>query len=216
MYGRIPYYFNGKYYLLNKCMISDNLYIGVRLTPCDKFNVDLMAILLAGENTLVDEADFVFYNSKNRTIKFDPNIFKNRRVWMNTTSIMSEDGSIILHQDFPVENEDMYLLSDSDLIQANLKQTAKYIDKVAICLSIYDDGRSLNDVKDAELIFYRYPTDEIILRKAIKISPSFDKFMVMGHFYRINNDEWEYADECKTYPTVVEYLDTLNISKDFN
>lgn len=56
-------------------------------------DLDMVAFLLNQDGVISDEADFVFYNSNNRSDHFDKAKYSSRRQWKDNTRPISLDGS---------------------------------------------------------------------------------------------------------------------------
>lgn len=187
----------------------DEYYVGVKMIPSDRFNADLMVALLNMDNQIGVDVDFVYYNSLNRTLPFDENKYKNKNIWKQSTATMSKDGSVILHQEFPFEEEDIYLLSDSDLLQINLNKVDESIEKIALCFCLYEEGHSLDEIEELEVVFYEDNIYNFFDKHKIKINSRGHRFLVMGFLQRVKEGKWEYVYDDTTYLSVSQYIDTI-------
>ena len=58
-------------------------------------DLDASAFLLGEDGVILDDGDFVFYNSDNRSESFDRQKFGNKRKWREETVPVSVDGSVV-------------------------------------------------------------------------------------------------------------------------
>ncbi|MDE6562207.1 MAG: TerD family protein [Muribaculaceae bacterium] len=99
-------------------------------------NIDLSALLVTEDGKILDEADFVYYNSRNRAMPYENSRFKTRRQWIEQTHPTSFDGSVELLA------EDILYCEYSDYCSENLKislsKVRHNITRIKIIASIYD------------------------------------------------------------------------------
>lgn len=190
-------------------IISQESYIGVKFTPNDCFGVDLMVALFGENNVVKDKDDFVFYNSDCRTKSFDSNVYRNKRAWRSSTNVMSRDGSVTLFLTLLEEDEDLSM-SDSDLLYVNLSKVSHNINKLDLCFSIYDEGHTLSEIEELNLIFYKYPNKDIVFEQKINLMSTLSKFLVMGCIKRGIKGEWEYIHNPTTYSSAFAYIENIS------
>ena len=58
-------------------------------------DLDASAFLLGEDGVILEDGDFVFYNSDNRSEAFDRQKFGNKRKWREETVPVSIDGSVV-------------------------------------------------------------------------------------------------------------------------
>lgn len=101
-------------------------------------NVDLSALLLSEKEKILDEADFVFYSSRNRSIPFDQNKFVSRRQWIEHTNPASLDQSVELLSDDYIDSDELYSDYCSEYLKVSLLKVRPEISKILFMASIYD------------------------------------------------------------------------------
>ena len=82
----------GDRFAISKSLGLDN--IRVELT-WEKGDLDTQAWLLNLDGIIVNDDGFVFYNSVNRTEKFDRAKFANKKNYLDTTPPKSADGAVL-------------------------------------------------------------------------------------------------------------------------
>lgn len=130
--------------------IDTHLSFILELKWIGEINIDLSAMLLSGDGKINEKADFVFYNSLNRSIPFDSNRFKTKRQWKDRTVPVSLDHSVEFMAE---ENSDSDYFEDSDYcseyIKVSLSKIRPTITQIKFIASIYDfsSGIKFGDLK---------------------------------------------------------------------
>ncbi len=95
-------------------------------------DIDAFTFLCGDEGMILDDANLVFYNSKNREVPFDKAVFGNMRRWMSQTRPMSADGAVIAS--FP-----QYY---GDVVNVNLDKVDPSVSEIVFAAALYDGDRN--------------------------------------------------------------------------
>lgn len=173
--------------------------------------VDLFALLLKGDE-LLDEGDFVYYNSKNRTEPFNISLFGNKQTWMARTEPMSSDGSIRLEGDYSGDDNYEYLSDEYEILSERCyidlsKINPKY-DKIKIGFALFGQLFEKNTCINAYL---KSGDNEFINAhytiQVDNINHSAIEGLVMT---RLDDNSWEIEMSPRTFPNgmrgIIDYL----------
>ena len=134
----------GDRFALSKSLGLDN--IRVELT-WGKGDLDTQAWLLNLDGIIVNDEGFVFYNSVNRTEKFDRAKFGNKKNYLDSTRPMSADGAVLGAKD---EME-----GGIETINICLSNIAPEVQEVAISATVYvpndDNVETFGEVENAKI-----------------------------------------------------------------
>ncbi len=101
-------------------------------------NVDLSALLLTEKGILADEGDFVYYNSRTRSIPFNHNRFVSKCQWILETNPTSLDQSVELLKDDFIDYSEQYSEYCSEYLKVTPSNVRPEISKIIFVASIYD------------------------------------------------------------------------------
>lgn len=126
---------------------SSNAKIAVTLTWKGDIDLDLSAFMLSEDGYICDDADFVFYNSNNRSEKFDPNEYFDMDSWLSQTQPVSADGSLV----GAVDAEGSQGGSSKECMELDLAKVSDRIRRVIFCASAFlrKSGRDANPTEPA-------------------------------------------------------------------
>ena len=105
-------------------------------------DIDITALCLGENNKIINDADFVYYNSKERgnihtlkVIPYDCNKFQNQLKWKEVTSPVDRHQLVWVNNtdDCAVEDQNEFI----DYCILTPKNWPKSIKKILICLSVY-------------------------------------------------------------------------------
>lgn len=104
-------------------------------------DLDISAFLVGEDGLIMDDADFVYYNSAKRSEPFDPAKFGNKNAWKEQTVPMSADGSVMGAHD---ERKG----GNAEKMQVDLGKVGGAIKEIIFCSTIYDEGKTFGDVQN--------------------------------------------------------------------
>lgn len=172
---------------------------------------DIYALLLKGDE-LLDDGDFVYYNSPNRTEPFNVSLHGNKRKWMERTMPMSSDGSIIIGGDYGGDDnyedlsDEYELLSERCYIDIS-KVNSKYDTiKIGFALhgQIFEMGTCIN-------AYMRSADNETInAHYTIQVDNCNHSAIEGLVLTRLDDDSWEIGMSPRTLPNgmrgIIDYL----------
>ena len=163
-------------------------------------DLDASAFLLGEDGVILDDGDFVFYNSDNRSEAFDRQIFGNKRKWREDTVPVSMDGSVVgsaddLGDDEEGEdaNEEMHV----DLSKVNSKIT-----EIVFCVTIYhgdETGTTFGNVRDPYISIVNDEDGEELCRYALNEKFKTETAVVAGSLLCNDEGEWSFVAQGKGY-----------------
>ena len=103
-------------------------------------DLDACAFLVGQSGVIENDANFVFFNSENRTEPFDRLKFGNKSAWRANTRPMSADGSVLGAHD---ERDGG---GNEEVINVDLSKVAADVDEILFCATIYDKDKTFGDV----------------------------------------------------------------------
>ncbi len=178
----------GERFTLSKDLGLDN--IRVELT-WQKGDLDAQAWLLNQDGVIVNDEGFVFYNSVNRTEKWDKSKFGNKKNYLEQTRPMSADGAVLGPKD--------ELRGGIETINICLSKIASEVQEVAISATVYipneDNVRTFGEVENAQITVIDESSDKPKPLCFYKLSRDYktEDAVVVARF--INNDKGEWVVE---------------------
>ncbi len=163
-------------------------------------DLDASAFLLGEDGVILEDGDFVFYNSDNRSEAFDRQKFGNKRKWREETVPVSVDGSVVgssddLGDDDEGEdaNEEMHV----DLSKVNSK-----ISEIVFCVTIYhgdEQGTTFGSVRDPYISIINDEDGEELCRYALNEKFKTETAVVAGSLVCNEEGEWSFVAQGKGY-----------------
>ena len=115
-------------------------------------DLDASAFLLGEDGVILNDADFVYYNSDNRSEQYDRQKFGNKKKWRDSTVPVSKDGSVVGSIDDLGEGEDDDENIDmetesSEEMHVDLSKVDSKITEIVFCVTVYYDPKIKNMVQ---------------------------------------------------------------------
>lgn len=170
-------------------------------------DLDAVAFLLSEDGVITDDADFVYYNSKNRSEPFDIKKYGSKRNWKNETVPMSADGSVLGSLD-DLGEEDGDNEESGETMHVDLGKVRPAIREIVFCVSIYDESgyQTFNDVRDPTIVITNEETGEELCSYNLKEHFSTETAVVAGALVLNDEGEWEFEAIGKGYDGGLETL----------
>lgn len=155
-------------------------------------DLDLSAFLTGDDGMIQDDADFVFYGSKNREKPFSREEFGNQNNWKKKTRPMSADGSVMGSiDDLKGGNgEEMYV---------DLDKVGGKISEIVFCSTVFTDGKTFGDVVAPYIAIYNDDTGDELCRYNLNESFSSETAVVAGSLIVDENGEWQFEAQGQSY-----------------
>ena len=153
----------------------------VDLTWMSGADLDATAFLLGEDGVILENSDFIYYNSNCREEAFDIAKFGSKKKWKSQTRPMSSDGAVLGGiDDLGDGDED----SDeaSETIEVNLDKLRPSIREIVFCISIFTDGVSFKDVKSPKIVITDTDSGEELCSYALNEKFSTETAVVAGAF----------------------------------
>lgn len=175
----------GERFSLSKSFGLDH--IRVELT-WQKGDLDTQAWLLNNDGIIVNDDGFVFYNSENRTEKFDRAKFGNKKNYLGSTRPMSADGAVLGAKD--------ELDGGIETINICLSKIAPDVQEIAISATVYvpndDNVETFGQVESAKITIIDEETKEALCFFELSRDYKSEDALVAGRFIISEDGEWEF------------------------
>lgn len=178
---------------LNKIQINLGWKSGADLDAC--------AFLLGADGVIMDDADFVYYNSENRcnpeTLaleSFDRAKYGNKKNWRNETIPFSKDGSVIGSAD-DTGDEDGDGDDAGEEMHVVLDKVNPKITEIVFCVTIYhgdEDGTTFGKVREPYISIVNEDNDEELCRYNLKENFANETAVVAGSLICDDEGEWSF------------------------
>lgn len=161
-------------------------------------DLDATAFLLGDDGVITEDADFVFYNSANRSEAYDRTKFGSKANWRQETVPVSFDGSVVGSADDlgdEAEGEEA-----GETMHVNLSKTRPEVSEIVFCVTIHDAGdTSFKDVKDASIVITDEDSGEELCSYNLKEAFKTETAVVTGALVLNEDGEWEFQAVGKGY-----------------
>lgn len=153
-----------------------------------KGDLDTQAWLLNNDGIIVNDEGFVFYNSENRTEKFDRAKFGNKKNYLNSTRPMSADGAVLGAKD--------ELEGGIETINICLSKIAPNVQEIAISATVYvpndDNVETFGQVENAKITIIDEESEEELCFFELSKSYQSEDALVAGRFVISEDGEWQF------------------------
>ena len=175
----------GERFTLAKNLGLDN--IRVELT-WQKGDLDTQAGLLNPDGIIVNDEGFVFYNSTNRTEKFDRVKYGNKKNYLRETRPMSADGAVLGAKDEQI--------GGIEVINICLSKIASDVQELVISATVYvpndDNVETFGQVEDAKITIIDEDSNEALCFYELSQDYKSEDALVSGRFVINDEGEWEF------------------------
>lgn len=160
-------------------------------------DLDASAFLVGEDGLIGDDADFVYYNSKNRANPrtgefepFDKSVYGSKRYWQNNTVPISADGSVIGSAD-DLGNGD----ESGETMYVDLSKVGPKIQEIIFCVTIYHgdkDGVTFGNVRDPSITISNKKNGEELCTYNLKEKFSSETAVEAAKLVCNEEGEWEF------------------------
>lgn len=175
--------------------------IQVDLSWLSGADLDASAFLLTEDGTIGEDADFVYYNSNNRTEPFDRQKFGSKNNWRAATVPMSFDGSVVGSADDLGDGGDDGDDEAGETMHVNLTKVRREITEIVFCVTIYQHSpdETFKNVRDPRILITNEETGEELCAYNLKERFSTETAVVVGALVLNRDGEWEFEAVGKGY-----------------
>lgn len=140
--------------------------------------IDFTAFLLGEDGKILEESDFIYYNSDCREKSFDMAKFGSKEKWRLKTRPMSSDGAVLGSIDDSVDEEYNVV---GECMKVKLEKLRPSICQIVFCISIGGCGAlSFKDVINPELVIIDKESKEALFSYVLNKSFSTETAVVIG------------------------------------
>jgi len=163
-------------------------------------DLDASAFLIGADGMIMDDADFVFYNSNNRANPetgepepFNKAIHGNKVRWRAATIPVSADGSVLGSADDTDDDEDA---DSGETMHVRLSKVSPNIQEIIFCVTIYHgdkDGIAFGDVREPAITISNEDTGEELCRYDLKENFTEETAVEAAKLVCNDEGEWEFV-----------------------
>lgn len=164
-------------------------------------DLDASAFLVGDDGLIQDDADFVFYNSKNRANPetgdvepFNKAIHGNKKHWQAVTVPVSADGSVLGSADDLGDDEEGDEAGET--MHVDLSKVGPKIQEIIFCVTIYHgdtDGVTFGSVREPSITISNEDTGEELCRYNLKEKFSTETAVEAAKLVCNEDGEWEFV-----------------------
>lgn len=170
--------------------------IQVDLTWKSGADLDASAFLLGADGVIMDDADFVFYNSEKRSEPWNRDKFGTKVNWRGETIPVSADGSVLGSADDLGDGEEDTESDDaSETMHVILDKVNPKIREIIFCVTIYHgsgDDTTFGQVREPAIVITNEETGEELCRYDLKEKFSSETAVEAGKLVCNEDGEWEF------------------------
>lgn len=170
--------------------------IQVDLTWKSGADLDASAFLLGADGVIMDDADFVFYNSEKRSEPWNRDKFGTKVNWREETIPVSADGSVLGSADDLGDGEEDTESDDaSETMHMILDKVNPKIREIIFCVTIYHgagDDTTFGQVREPAIVITNEETGEELCRYDLKEKFSSETAVEAGKLVCNEDGEWEF------------------------
>lgn len=158
-------------------------------------DLDASAFLINDEGTITEDADFVYYNSNNRSEPYDRTKFGSKINWRNNTVPVSFDGSVVGASDDPGGDD------AGETMNVDLSKVRAEVTEIVFCVTIYGEekGVTFKDVREPQIVITNDETGEELCAYNLKEHFSSETAVVAGSLVLNEDGDWEFEAIGKGY-----------------
>lgn len=164
-------------------------------------DLDASAFLVGDDGLIQDDADFVFYNSKNRANPetgeaepFNKAVHGNKKHWQAITVPVSADGSVLGSADDLGDDEEGDEAGET--MHVDLSKVGPKIQEIIFCVTIYHgdtDGVTFGSVREPSITISNEETGEELCRYNLKEKFSTETAVEAAKLVCNEDGEWEFV-----------------------
>lgn len=176
--------------------------IQVDLTWKSGADLDAEAFLIGEDGVIIEDGDFVFYNSNTRANpqtgkfeEFDRNTHRNKKNWRAVTIPVSTDGSVLGSADDLGDGEDEAGDGAGETMHVNLNKVRPEITEIIFCVTIYHeegDNVTFGAVREPAIVISNEETGEELCRYALNENFSTETAVEAGKLVIDEEGEWSF------------------------
>lgn len=170
--------------------------IQVDLTWKSGADLNASAFLLGADGVIMDDADFVFYNSEKRSEPWNRDKFGTKVNWREETIPVSADGSVLGSADDLGDGEEDTESDDaSETMHVILDKVNPKIREIIFCVTIYHgagDDTTFGQVREPAIVITNEETGEELCRYDLKEKFSSETAVEAGKLVCNEDGEWEF------------------------
>lgn len=163
-------------------------------------DLDLSAFLVGEDGLIMDDADFVYYGSLNRSEPFSKEKFGNKNAWKERTLPMSADGSVRGAHDERKGG------GNAEQLNVTLNKINNKITEIVFCATIFTEGKAFGDIQNPILTITNDDNGEELCDFTLNEDFHLETAVTAGSLVVNDDGDWEYKAECKGYEGGLETL----------
>ncbi len=200
----------GERFKLDKSAGLENVQVDLTWIAGENSDLDASAFLIGADGMIMDDADFVYYNSNHRANPetgvvepFDRNVHGNKVRWRAATLPISADGSVLgSPDDIGEKQEDDDDDDSSETMHVRLSKVSPNIQEIVFCVTIYHgdmNGSTFGSVREPAITISNEDTGEELCRYNLKEKFSKETAVEAAKLVCNEDGEWEFVAIGKGY-----------------
>lgn len=169
-------------------------------------DLDVSAFLLGQDGEIMNDADFVFYNSENREQPFDKATHGNKRVWRGKTRPMSADGSVLGSIDDRGVDNKSDEEENAEEMHVILDKVNPQVTEILFCTTIADENKNFGDVVAPYIEIYDEDKGEPLCRYDLDQTFSKENAAAIASLVCDDEGEWAFVPKANGYEGGIETL----------
>lgn len=162
-------------------------------------DLDACAFLLGEDGSILEDADFVYYNSESREEAFSKDKFGNKKRWREATRPMSADGSVLGSIDDLGDGDEDEGEDSNETMTVDLSKVNPKITEIVFCVTIYNDGATFGSVRDPYISITDDESGEELCRYNLKENFKNETAVVAGSLICDEEGEWSFKADGKGF-----------------
>ena len=151
-------------------------------------DLDASAFLVGEDGVIEDDANFVYFNSANRSEEFDRVKHGNKNAWKALTRPMSADGAVMGAIDDRQGGS-------AEKMNVNLSKVDAKVTEIAFCATVYDKNKSFGDVGSPYVSVTNDDNGEELCRYTLDEQFAGETALIAGSLCVNADGNWEFKAE---------------------
>lgn len=169
-------------------------------------DLDVSAFLINEDGVIMNDADFVFYNSENRELPFDKETYGNKKVWRRKTRPMSADGSVLGSIDDRGNGSDDGGDEDNETMLVVLDKVDGKVSEIVFCVTVHDEDKTFSDVRNPYIAVFNEENGDELCRFNLDEQFSNETAVVAARLLCDEEGDWQFEAQGKGYEGGLETL----------
>lgn len=151
-------------------------------------DLDASAFLVGEDGVIENDANFVYFNSVNRSDGFDRAKYGNKNAWKTQTRPMSADGAVLGAIDDRQGGS-------TEKMNVDLSKVDAKVTEIVFCATVYDNDKTFGDVDSPYVSIQNDDNGEELCRYTLDEQFAGETALVAGSLCVNTKGDWEFKAE---------------------